>query len=686
MATSPHILATATPAHATTSPVARRPTLVREVGRGTKTGGGATVGPLATAIPANIPAKRGLLPETTLADVGEGPLATDIGTRLPEVVRRSPSRRLPVGRRVAPMAIPYVPTVAEAVATRPFLAAIATLLPTAGAVAGVTCPAAPVDGRPVQTGEVASVDVVGRRVATSPALAVPASPRPAAGPVRVATLERPILAGLAEILDPPDVDAPATGRLALLAGAPTHMELGITSHALAQGTVVRAWTPLVGTIGVAEAPTGLPRPARAVVGVATAPVLAAVGPAVPVGLPTLARLATPRGRGAVEAALPGASGTMERRARGAAHAVVAPTVPEMRTFVATRRRATGAPAGDDVASLRILVAAAILPSGSAVVPTAKGIGRRPPIRDGRAAVGRPVARLGGPARKGILVASPRPSVGPDATVPYAVVPILGAQAKARTLAVAAMEAVAGTRHRATLTRAYRVVRRVLVPTLPGVVAEEVLARPGTTVLVANATGMAALQAIGAMATNIHDGVRRSGPATILGTGKVAGDERPVGRRRPAVPSQAASREAALPSDPRPSNATANVGRPLGLAVQATATPGTVLDAPVTVPAWVGRRAVGAQEGAIRLPRRQRPIPATPGPVPAVALAIRGLEAAASLAETIRTTTSKALTMVALTRRLANVVVPTTASEATRKTRPSTVEAVTPRAKAASPKN
>lgn len=51
---------------------------------------------------------------------------------------------------------------------------------------------------------------------------------------------------------------------------------------------------------------------------------------------------------------------------------------------------------------------------------------------------------------------------------------------------------------------------------------------------------------------------------------------PMSRRRPTIPRQATSREAPLPSHPRPSNAAADVGRPLRVAIQTTALASMVL--------------------------------------------------------------------------------------------------------------
>lgn len=177
--------------------------------------------------------------------------------------------------------------------------------------------------------------------------------------------------------------------------------------------MVRPTTPLMSPIRLAKAPIRPVGTALAVARIATSPAVTAVGPTVPVRLPALARLGTPRRRRALEATLPGAPGTMKGIPRSAAPSVtVAPRVEAVALATAQPRPAIGLPSAD-AAGLRVLEVATVRPACGAIVPAVELLRWTAPVRQGRPAVGTAVVGVGQPTREGLLAARPRTLRGPD---------------------------------------------------------------------------------------------------------------------------------------------------------------------------------------------------------------------------------------------------------------------------------
>lgn len=351
----------------------------------------------------------------------------------------------------AAAAVPIV--LAMAVAAKPAVLALAI----AAAVNGL-------EGRPLQVSKLAPVNAIGRGLAGAASRVARPVRRPATRKVAVAARARAGVGRHTQVRHPSGVDAPAlvgVGRATIASG---RVKLSVASRAPAASAVVRTGAPLVGAVGLAEAAVRAVGAARAVAGVAAAPLVAAVGPAVPMRIPALARVGPPRGRSALEAALPRAPSAMEVLPRRAALAVALATSAEAGAAPAAALRGTavGLPRAD-AAGLRIPSPPAIRATGSAIVPAVE-VPRRPaPVRQGAPTVGPAVVRLGQPTRIGLLEPSPRARSGAnlasEANPGPAAAPAYPAGGRAPTRAGAARPTRSAVRPKATAVAPSLVARR-----------------------------------------------------------------------------------------------------------------------------------------------------------------------------------------------------------------------------------
>lgn len=622
MAGPPHGVAATSPGEAITSPAPARPASpVGVAARITPGGLPAAVARMAAAATPDATAEGRGLPKAPMAVLRQEPRAATIGTELPTLVRLRPSRRPCEAPGRPTMAVPRRATHAATAATVVGLPAAPAFAVATTVVVVPTTPGRAMDVGRIQARVVGPVVDVGLGRPKVPARASPAGPRPATGPMGVTTLQGAGVGRPTEVRHPSGIDAPAVVGVGRVAPSPVGLEAGVAPRALATSAMVQPAAPLMGALGLAEAPAGLAGPARAVVGVATAAGAAAVGPPIPVGLPALARLGPPRGRRAVEAALPGAPGAMEVLPRRATPSVPVTATSEEGAATTARPGTAVALLSTDATGLRVLGPAAILPAGGAVVPTTPVLRWRSPIRQVPSAVGPPVGRLVGATRRSILVTGPGTPSEPDrpcATDLPAMAPrflaarrVLGRPSRdtARTPKELPLGPEAATMV-GTLARGRPKKGRIgAAATRP----------PTRTVPVRKAAGEPARYVHGLETADVHVRVRRGEPATLLSAGKVARNEVLMGRRRPTIPGQATGREAALPPHPLRPYAATDVGRPRRLVVQATAATGALPDASVTIPAVIRSRPVGTQEVPQRVPRRQGHGLAPPREVAAVRL-------------------------------------------------------------------